>query len=108
MSYARGMLDKRVEILNRGEARFNDFGKTGANYEPVKTVWAGCTWTKGVKAMREGALDAYDTCMVRCDWHEELTRQSRLRWDGKTYQIVSLNGDKGLNEMQVTCQEIVK
>ena len=102
------MLNKRVTVLNKAAARYNEFGKVGGDWVAEKVIWAGCSYVKGVKAMREGALDAYTTYMVRTDWHKELTEESRLSWAGETYQVLTLNGDREANEMQVTCQRVVK
>lgn len=106
MSFSRGFLNKRVTILNRQEATVGEYGRKGGDFVPAKTIWANCTYTKGVKAMREGALDAYDTYMVRCDYHPQLERDSRLSWDNRIYQIVQFQRDKEQNEMQIICQEM--
>lgn len=106
MSYNRGFLDKRVTVLNRSEAVTSAFGRKGGDFLPVKTIWANCTYSKGVKAMREGALDAYDTYMVRCDCHALLGRDSRLSWDNRIYQIIQYNEAREVNEVQIVCQEL--
>lgn len=104
MAYSSGMLNKRVEILNKVTAE--EFGST-TKYEPVACVWADVTWSKGTKSLREGALDAYDVVLVRMRWNTIVTRDSRLRHDGKTYQILSLNADRRENQVQITAQEII-
>lgn len=104
MAYSTGMLNKRVEILNKVTAE--EFGST-TKYESVACVWADITWSKGTKSMREGALDAYDVVLVRMRWNTIVTRDSRLRHDGKTYQILSLNADRRENQVQIIAQEII-
>lgn len=110
MAFNTGFLHDRVGILNLTEATIDP--KTGAkrkgDYQLVKTVWANVAYTKGTKAMREGALDAYETKLIRTRYHEELTRTSRLLIKGKTYQIESVNSSYENNEMQVTAVEIIK
>lgn len=108
MSYARGFLNRRVTVLERQEAIFGDYGRKGGDFVPVTTIWANCTFTKGVKAMREGALDAYDVYMVRCDCHKKLTRDCRLSFGNRIYQITSFNEDREQNEVQMICQEMIK
>lgn len=107
MAFERGFLNKRVTILSRTSTEQTDYGRKGGMFVPVLTIWANCTYTKGVKAMAEGAMDAYETYMVRCDWHERLQRECRLSWDNRIYQITSCNSDKERNEMQIVCTEIV-
>ena len=105
MAYTSGLLKYRVTILNKQVA--TGFGETTA-YQPAATVWADVTWNKGVKALREGALDAYDTVLIRMRWNNIVTRESRLECDGRTYQIQSLHADRQQNIIQITATEIVK
>lgn len=108
MAFNRGFLNKRVTILTREASFDGTFGRKGGDFIPVKTVWANCTYTKGVKSLREGAIDAYDTYLVRMDYHSAMKRECRISWDDKIYQIISLNENKEANEMQIVCTEIVK
>lgn len=98
------MLKYRVTILNKQVAE--TFGETTA-YQPAATVWADVSWSKGVKALREGALDAYDTVLIRMRWNNIVTRDSRLQCDGVTYQIQSLHADRQANTIQITATELV-
>ena len=107
MSYSTGLLDDRVKILNKVRPTQGDFGAT-TRYAEAAEVWAGVTWNKGVKAMREGALDAYDTIMVRMRYNEFVSRESRLEHDGVTYQIQSLHRDRQDNTIQITATEVVQ
>ena len=99
------MLKYRVTILNKQVA--TGFGET-TSYQPAATVWADVMWNKGVKALREGALDAYDTVMIRMRYNTIVSRESRLLHDGVTYQIQSLHRDHQDNTIQITATEIVK
>ena len=105
MAYTSGLLKYSVTILNKQVA--TGFGET-TSYQPAATVWADVTWNKGVKALREGALDAYDTVMIRMRWNNIVTRDSRLQCDGVTYQIQSFHADRQDNTIQITATEIVK
>ena len=105
MAYSSGILKYSVTILNKQVAA--GFGDT-TSYQPAATVWADITWNKGVKALREGALDAYDTVMIRMRYNEIVTRESRLQHNGITYQIQSLHADHQENIIQITATEIIK
>ena len=105
MAYTSGMLKYRVTILNKQVA--SGFGET-TSYQPAATVWADVTWSKGVKALREGALDAYDTVLIRMRYNDVVTRDSRLQHGSVTYQIQSLHADRQENTIQITATEIVK
>lgn len=99
-------MNKRVTILARSEGKNSQFGREGGKFVPVKTIWAAVDWTKGKKAMQEGAIDAYDTYMVRCRFHRCLTRECRLEFDNRIFQIESFNADRQSDETQIICTEL--
>ena len=99
------MRDHRVKIFNKVAA--TGFGDT-TSYQCAGIVWASVTWSKGVKSLREGVLDAYDTVMIRMRWNNFTTRDSLLIYDGITYQILSFHADKQENEIQITACELVQ
>ena len=107
MGYSAGFLNRRVAILNKKSPSERAFGET-TEYETVACVHANLTWSKGVKALREGALDAYDTVIIRMRWNNVVTRDSRLECEGVTYQIQSLHADRLDNTIQITATEIIK
>ena len=107
MAYTAGMMNKRVTVAKRVADTSNTFGKTGQpKYEILGTFWMGESFSKGVKAMREGALDAYDTVMFRLRWHGCIDRWCLVWYDGTWYQIMSFNPDEHENTIQITAQEM--
>lgn len=107
MAYDSGFLNKRIDVLNRDSASSDDFSvAVGGSYIKVATIWANVTHNKGMKSLREGAIEAYDTCMVRCRPNPLLNRESRLQWGSRTYQITSLNEDPEDNSVQILCTEL--
>lgn len=105
MGYSAGFLNHRVTIRNKVAG--TGFGET-TSYRDVKTVWANVTWSKGAKALHEGALDAYDTVMIRMLWNDVVKRDSQLVYEGVTYQIQSFHPDKLANTLQITAVEVVQ
>lgn len=105
MGYSTDILRHRVTILNKKDADKIGFGEK-AGYEQVACVHADVTFSKGTKSLREGALDAYDTVLIRMRWNNIVTRESRLECDGRTYQIQSLHADKQDNIIQITATEM--
>ena len=107
MSYSTGMLNKRIQIYQRAEEQGSTFGKSGQpKYQLLGDFWANETFSKGVKALHEGALDAYDTVMFRCRYIEQLDRWCLLQYHGKWYQITSFNEDYQENQIQMTATEL--
>lgn len=105
MGYSAGFLNHRVLVRNKKEAQ--GFGDTTV-YEDTGCVWANVTFSKGVKALHEGALDAYDTVLFRMRWNTLVKRDSQLVYEGAVYQIISFHADRLDNTIQITAQEIVK
>ena len=107
MSYSTGMMNKRVTVAKRYQDTQETFGKSGQpKYELLGTFWMAETFTKGVKAMHEGALDAYDTVMFRCRYNKDIDRWCLLKFHGKWYQITSFNEDYQENQIQMTAVEL--
>ena len=107
MAYSAGMLNKRVTVAKRAADQGSDFGKQGApKYEILGKYNMGETYNKGAKAMREGALDAYDTVMFRCRYNAKFDRWCLLKYKGKWYQITSFNDDEQENQIQITATEM--
>ena len=96
-----------VAILKKKDPGERAFGAK-TEYEQVACVHANMTWNKGVKSLREGALDAYDTVMFRMRWNNIVDRDCLLECEGVTYQIQSLHADRYENTIQITATEIVK
>ena len=105
MSYQSGFLHQRVTIRNKVVA--TQFGET-TSWQDVATVWANLTFSKGVKSMREGALDAYDTVIIRMRYNSLISRDSLLLVDDKTYQIMSFHRNYQENIIQITAVEVVQ
>ena len=112
MSYSSGLLRYRVTILNRKEAVQGKFGldSAGIEFEPAGTVWASVDWAKGKQALNAGALDVYGTVMVRIRWNSKITERSRIRHNGKTYQIIgeTFHADYQANTIQFLAQLVVE
>ena len=106
MAYSSGMLNKRITIATRAEEA-QEFGKQGqARYTILGQFWAAEDFNRGVKSLREGAYDAYDTVMFRLRYHECIDRWCVIRYDGKWYQINSFNASKQDNQIQITATEM--
>ena len=107
MGYSTGMMKYRVTVAKRTTDDTATFLKSGQpKYEILGTFWFGETFNKGVKAMREGALDAYDTVMFRCRFIKHLDRWCLLKYQNRWYQIQSFNESYQQNQIQITAQEM--
>ena len=105
------MLRHRITILNRSDAPASKFGKDslGTAWTNDGTVWASVDFVKGLRAMREGAIDVYGIVMVRCRYTDKITERSRIVSEGKTYQVLgeTLHVDYQTNIVQFNAQIII-
>jgi len=107
MGYSSGMLNKRITIAKRKDDAAESFGKKDKpKYEILGTYWAAETFDKGVKSLREGAFDAYNTVMFRMRNYPGIDRWCLIQYHGKWYQIMSFNEDYQENQIQITAQEL--
>ena len=105
MGYSAGYLHNIVTIKNKVVA--TGFGET-TTYKEMCKVHARKIWKSGNKILRESALDAIDVVIFRMRWNNIVTRDSLLVCDGKTYQILSLEGDRRENQIEIKAQEVVQ
>ena len=101
-------MNKRVTVAKRyQDPNGETFGKSGSpKYTVLGTFWMSETFNKGVKSLREGAMDAYDTVMFRCRFNKDIDRWCLLKYNGKWYQITSLQDDYQDNQMQMLATEM--
>ena len=107
MAYTSGMLNKRITIARRKQDTTDSFGKAGQpKYEILGCFWAAEDFNKGVKSLREGAFDAYDTVMFRMRYNAAIDRWCLIKYQDKWYQIQSFNADRQQNQIQITAMEM--
>lgn len=101
------MLYERITIAKRKDDAAESFGKKDKpKYEILGTYWASETFDKGVKSLREGAFDAYNTVMFRMRHYPGVDRWCLIQYHGKWYQIKSFNENYRENQIQITAQEL--
>ena len=101
------MRNHRVTILNKVQPSERQVGeKTG--YRRAGSLWSSYEFSKGTRALREGALDAYDSVIFRMNFSANvtITRESLIECDGKVYQVQSLNSDKRENKIIIRATEM--
>ena len=107
--FTSGMRNHRITILNKVAPAEKAFGeKTG--YRREGSLSSSYEFNKGTRALREGALDAYDSVMFRLNFSgdvaKKITRESLIEMHGKIYQIQSLNEDYHDNKIIIRATEM--
>ena len=102
------MLNKRITIATRVKQEMGDFGmgSAGLEYQILGTFWAAEDFNRGTKALREGAVDAYDTVMFRMRYHAGVDRWCLIKYNNVWYQIDSFNASYRDNTIQITAREM--
>ena len=108
MAYSTGMMNKRVTIATRVKQEMGDFGmgSAGLEYTILGTFWAAEDFNRGTKALREGAVDAYDTVMFRMRYNAQIDRWCLIKYHDVWYQIDSFNASYHDNSIQITAREM--
>lgn len=101
------MRNHRVTILNKVQPSERKFGEK-MGYRRDGSLWSSYEFSKGTRALREGALDAYDSVIFRMNFSANvtITRESLIECDGKVYQVQSLNSDKRENKIIIRATEM--
>ena len=101
-------MNKRIKIAKRVDSAGGDFGRSsgGQKYTMLGEFWASKKFDKGMKSLREGAVDAYDTVMFRMRYNADIDRWCLIQYHGRWYQIQSCNEDFQTNEIQITAKEM--
>lgn len=110
MAFDSGFLDERIQIWNPSEATIGKHGvKEKGDFELVGTVWASCTYAKGMRNLNNGSVEAYDYYMVRCRYNPDIKPSTHIKWQGKEFQMDGTpKGKYSTNETQFVMVEIVK
>lgn len=98
-------MDRRVKVY-APIRQDSIYGTAQVQYRPVACIWAWVTWVKGARAMQHGHMEVYQSIMVRCDVHRDLTPYSRLEVEGRYYVIDTIHDDRSKNECQITAFEV--
>jgi SPP1 family predicted phage head-tail adaptor len=108
MGYSTGMMYKRIKVAKRVDSEGGCFGRSsgGQKYTLLGEFWASEKFDKGMKSLREGAVDAYNTVMFRMRYNADIDRWCLIQYQGRWYQIQSFNEDYQTNELQITATEM--
>ena len=104
--YSSGYRYDKIKVQGTPRAVVTEYGREDSEPAETFTMWANVAFSRGTKSLREGAVDAYDTLLIRTRHTDRLTRDCIITYRGREYRILSLNGDYKRNEVQITCTEI--
>ena len=107
MAYSTGILNERITVATKMTAVDGAFGRNsgGVRYAVLGEYWANVTFNRGVRTLREGAVDNYDTVIIRMRYNGQVNRDCLIGWDGRCFAITSFNAIRHENIMQLTVVE---
>ena len=111
MSYQSGFRHEIIIPMNRKAATVGKYGvdSGGIQWEEGTPLHANVDYQRGKSAMNAGALDSYAVKIVRMNWTDKLNERSRVKYQGKVYQILpeTFNGHYRENTLQFLMQLVV-
>ena len=96
-----GKLTERVAILVPEVTR-TAMGEQLTEYKEVRIVWANVVFQRGAQALTAGEVWLNRSVVVTMRDNSVVTERCRLRWDGKTYIIESMNRSKHDGSITIT------
>ena len=96
----------RIAVLKPVTVR-DVFGAESVRYEFMRKVWADVKFKKGSRALEHGELWLPNTIEITTRLHKGLINEHvRLEWDGKTYQIDSINRDQFAGSLTIVATRV--
>ena len=111
MGYSAGFLHEIITPLNRKAASMGKHGvdSGGIQWEEGPCLHANVDYQRGKSAMNAGSLDVYAVKIVRMRWTNVFNERSRIKYQGKVYQIIpeTFNANHREDTLQFLMQLIV-
>jgi len=95
----------QIEVEAYTEARDanSELVKTWAHF---KTLWASKSIAKGTEGMVNDKPDAVRPVEFEVRYREDLNEMMRIKWNGKYFEIISINDRWGLRKyITIACTE---
>ena len=105
--YESSFLDSKITIHTKGTRVESEFGHKEIPGQTFQ-VWANVAGTRGVGAMREGALEAYTVYLVRMRYNAMINTDCKIHHDDREFRILpgTLQIRRRANEIQFNMQEV--
>lgn len=98
--FTAGYLNKKITLFTQSAPTVGTYGRKGGEWQEGNTYYANVQYVKGTAPMREGAVDVYSTLLIRTRYHADILPECRIKYKGKMYDIIDVNGNETEDEMQ--------
>ena len=96
-----------MQVLVPVVADRKELGGQQVEYIPLgDPKWARVTYQKGARALDMGDVWIPNGIVVTLRWTMGVTERCRLVWEGRTYQIESLNGSRHEGQWTIVASRV--
>lgn len=85
-----GKLDRRLRLERYAETGRNELNEPIKGWSEIATVWAQQRPNRGDERFSSGQLSGQIVMTFHIRWRSDLTRQDRLIYEGRAYNIKDL------------------
>ena len=89
-----GQMDQQIIPLYPTYAGRSDMGSQKVTWRRLSIRWAKVHYAKGAKVLEAGETVLDQEIVVTTHYTSVITERFRLIWQGRTYEIISLNGTR--------------
>ena len=111
MGFSSGFLHEIIRPLNRKDAKVGKYGidSAGIEWEEGPCLHANVDYQRGKRGLGAGSIDVYAVKIVRMRWTNLFNERSRIKFDGKVYQIIpeTFNANRREDTLQFLMQLVV-
>ena len=111
MGFSSGFLHEIIRPLNRKDAKVGKYGidSAGIEWEEGPCLHANVDYQRGKRGLGAGSIDVYAVKIVRMRWTNIFNERSRIKFDGKVYQIIpeTFNANRREDTLQFLMQLVV-
>ncbi len=102
-----GPLRHRVAVQNPAASQDEYGDDSDRTYTTAATVWASVEPLNGRELLNAQQIQAETTHRIRIRYTTSVTAKSRIAWESRTFEVVSLIDNKEKKRMiELMCQEI--
>lgn len=101
-----GVMDQQVIPLFPMYQGRSDMGAQTVVWKELSMRWARVHYAKGAKVLDAGETFLDQEIVVTMRFTNVITERCRLRWQGRTYEVLSLNGTRRDGTLTIRARRI--
>ena len=102
-----GLLRNRITIEQNTPTR-DSFGAEVEQWSTFATLWAMVETVSGLETINQQQAAALTTHRITLRFYDGVEPAMRVNWDGRLFDIHSIEADPAHGEMQLICSEVIR